>query len=93
MITPYDHQHDEINAAMQMHLSTLHDAFFDFLAAIIAVLLGITSILHAVIRIAYAGIGLLIWTLGLWMIALQSLRAKCVARSSTSPFRKEVQDE
>ncbi|BCL83192.1 hypothetical protein ccbrp13_56570 [Ktedonobacteria bacterium brp13] len=92
MMTPIQQPHNEIEQAMKMHIATLHDACFDLLAAIIAVILGITSVLHSLTRIAYAGIGLIVWTLGVWMISLQWLRKQCITRSSTSPFR-EVSNE
>lgn len=83
-----------IDAAMAVHIQTLHDAAFDLLAALLTILLGIISFIHAVARILYAFQGMLVWTLGVWIIALQALHSKCVSKSSTSPFRKEVnQDE
>lgn len=92
MIT-YKQHHNEIEQAMKMHIATLHDASIDLLVALQTILLGLLSLVHAVIRIAYASIGLVVWMLGVWIIALQCLRTKTIEKSSTSPFRVEVHNE
>ena len=80
---------------MAAHIATLRDAFYDLLSALLTVILGIVSIMHALIRVIYACIGLTVWMLGVWLIALQCLRATTLERSSTSPFRtgSEVRNE
>ena len=83
----------QIDAALMAHLSTLHDAFFDLLAALITLLIFVTSLTHAIIRMAYALVGIVLWTLALWMTLLQVLQKKVVARSHTSPFLSEVRHE
>lgn len=94
MITTFKHPQDEIDAAMKMHRETLHDAFFDFIVALITILLGITSGLHAIGRMIYAINGLMVWMLGVWIWALQAWREKYIQKSSTSPFRpREVRNE
>jgi protein-S-isoprenylcysteine O-methyltransferase Ste14 len=89
-------QHDQvvhqIDAALAGHLATLHDAFFDLLAALITLLIFAVSLTHAVIRMMYAVVGIVLWTLALWMTLLQMLQKKVVARSHTSSFR-EVRHE
>jgi len=93
MIKYNPQQHAEIDAAMAAHLQTLRDASFDMLSALLTILIGLVSFLHSCVRIVYACIGLATWTLGVWIVALQAVRAECIKRSSTSPFRREVQDE
>ena len=82
----------EIEAAMAAHIATLRDAFYDLLSALLTVILGIVSIAHALIRMTYALTGMIVWMLGVWIVAIQALRAKTIARSSTSPFRLEVRN-
>jgi hypothetical protein len=93
MIKYNPQQHAEIDAAMKMHIETLHDASMDAFVALLTILIGVTSFMHALVRVVYACIGLATWTLGVWIVALQAVRAECIKRSSTSPFRREVQDE
>lgn len=95
MMTSYDsrQQQKQIDAAMALHVQTLRDAAFDSLSALLTIILGILSFIHAIVRVLYASIGMVVWTLGVWLIALQALRAQCIAHSATSPFRREVQDE
>lgn len=81
-------QHD-IDAAMAAHLQTLRDACFDMLAALLTIFLGFISLIHAIVRVVYALVGLTVWTLGVWIIALQALQTQCIQRSSSSPFRRE----
>ena len=90
-MTPYNHA-EQIDQALAQHLSTLHDALFDVLAALLTFLLFITSLTHALVRIVYALVGIIIWTFALWIVGLQTLQKKVVARSQTSPFR-ELHDE
>lgn len=93
MMTTFDKQQQtkQIDAAMALHISTLHDAAFDGLGALLNILIGLFSLLHALVRVSYALVGLATWTLGVWIISLQSFHAWCVSKSSTSPFRKEDQ--
>lgn len=79
-----------IDAAMAMHISTLHDAAFDLLAALLTILLGLSSLIHAVVRFFYGLVGMVVWTFGLWIIFLQWAKAYCIQKSSTSPFRQEA---
>jgi hypothetical protein len=88
MIIPTQ-QHNEIEQAMKMHIATLHDAGVDLLVALQTILLGFFSLVHAIVRIAYASIGFVVWALGVWLVALQYFRAKTIEKSSTSPFRAE----
>lgn len=93
MMTQFEQkqQHTEIDAAMQQHIATLHDAAFDAIVALLGILLGILSFIHAIVRVIFAIVGLVVWTLGVWLIALKALRQQCVSRSSTSPFRDELE--
>lgn len=83
-----DEQIRQIDAALAGHLATLHDAFFDLLAAVITLLLFVTTLTHSIIRMLYAVVGIVIWSLALWITVLQALQGKIVARSHTSPFRE-----
>lgn len=96
MMTHFEQQQEQrkiIDAAMQMHKQALHDAAIDGIASLITILLGVISFIHAVVRVIYSVVGMIVWTLGVWIISLQSFHAWCISYSTTSPFRKEVQDE
>jgi hypothetical protein len=74
----------EIDSALHSNLDALKEAFFDFLGALVLLLIAICSIAHAVLRMVFAGLGLLLWSLALLIVFLYWLRAWAVARSSSS---------
>jgi hypothetical protein len=74
----------EITAALGTNLATLRDGLFDLLAALILVLTALFSCLHAVVRIVFAGLGLLLWSLALLITFLYWLRAWVVSRSAST---------
>jgi 4-hydroxybenzoate polyprenyltransferase len=74
----------EIEGALQQNLRTLGEAFLDLLAALILVVIVAVSLTHALLRIVFAVLGLLLWTGALIITALYWLRAWSVSRSSSS---------
>jgi hypothetical protein len=74
----------EIDSALHSNLDALKEAFFDLLAALVLFLIAICSIVHAVLRMVFAGLGLLLWSLALLIVFLYWLRAWAVGRSSSS---------
>jgi hypothetical protein len=74
----------EITAALDANLVTLHDGFFDLLAALILVVTALFSCIHAIVRIVFALLGLLMWALALLITWLYWLRAWAVSRSTSS---------
>lgn len=81
----------EIEAAWAQQKLVLHDACFDALSGLLTILLGLFSFIHAAVRVVSGLVGLLIWTIALWIIFLQWARAYCIKQSSISPFKQEVQ--
>jgi hypothetical protein len=84
--------HHEIDAALSSHLATLRGGLFDLLAAVILVITALVSCLHAVVRIAYAFLGLVMWSLALFITFLYWLRAWAVSRSSSTLHGRETYD-
>lgn len=78
----------DIDSALQQNLRTLGEAFLDLLAALILVVIVVLSLAHALLRIAFAVLGLLLWVAALAITALSWLRAWAVARSSSSIHRR-----
>jgi hypothetical protein len=74
----------EINAAFSANLATLKDGFFDLLAALVLVLTGLFSCLHAVLRMVFAILGLVLWSLALLITFLYWLRSWLSSKSSRS---------
>ena len=81
MLTP---QEQQIDQALQQNLTALKDSVSDLLAAVILLVIAFFSILHGVLRVVFAGLGLLLWALALLNVWLYSLRAWAVSRSSSS---------
>ena len=73
-----------IESALQQNLRSLGEAFLDLLAALILVVIVAFSLAHALARIVFAVVGLLLWVGALAITALYWLRAWSVARSSSS---------
>jgi hypothetical protein len=74
----------EIDSALHANLNTLKEGFFDLLAALILLVVASLSIVHAVLRMAFAFLGLLLWAVALLIMGLYALRAWAVAQSSSS---------
>jgi hypothetical protein len=83
----------QIDAALQMNLTTLKEAFFDWLAALVLALVAVVSLCHATLRIGFAILGLLLWSLALFVVFLYWVRSLCVAQSSSSLHRQFDHDE
>ena len=75
---------EEIDAALHANLSALKDAFLDLLAAVVLCIIACCSLLHAVLRIAFAVLGLLLWALALLITFLYWLRSWAVSRSAST---------
>ena len=84
-LSPLD---QEINSALQSNLLAMKEAFLDLLAGVILCLTGLFSVFHAVVRLIWAGLGLLLWALALFLTFLQWLQAWVVARSSSTVHRR-----
>jgi ABC-type dipeptide/oligopeptide/nickel transport system permease subunit len=76
----------EIDAALWANLAALHDGWFDLFAVLILVLTALFSCLHAFVRIAFAFLGLALWTLALLITFLYWLRFWAVSRSSSTLY-------
>ncbi len=74
----------EIERALQQNLQSLVEALLDLLAALLLVVIVVLSLAHALVRIAFAGLGLLLWAGALAITALYWLRAWSVSRSTSS---------
>ncbi len=74
----------EIERALQQNLQSLGEALLDLLAALILVVIVVVSLAHALVRIAFAVLGLLLWVGALAIMALYWLRAWAVSRSASS---------
>jgi len=74
----------EIDTALASNLAALKDAFLDLLAALVLCLVAGFSLVHAVLRIAFAFLGLLLWVFALLIVGLYWLRAWLASRSSSS---------
>jgi hypothetical protein len=73
-----------IDSALHSNLDALKEGFFDLLGALVLLFIAVFSIVHAVLRMVFAGLGLLLWSLALLIVLLYWLRAWAVARSSSS---------
>lgn len=78
----------EIEAALLFHLKSLRDGFLDLLAALILAVIALVSVGHAILRIAFALAGLLLWSVALLILLLYGLRSLAVSRSSSSIHRR-----
>jgi glucan phosphoethanolaminetransferase (alkaline phosphatase superfamily) len=78
----------EIDMALQQNLMSLKEAFCDLLAALILFVVSLFSILHAVLRIAFAVLSLVLWALALFIRFLYWLQSWAVARSSSTLHRR-----
>jgi hypothetical protein len=76
--------HDLINSALDTHVAALRDGLLDVLAALVLLLVALCSLVHALIRVVSAGLGLLLWVVALLITFLYWLRAWAVARSTSS---------
>ncbi len=85
LLTP---QEQAIDNALHTNLITLKEGFLDFLAGVLLCIIALVSVLHAVIRMLFAGLGLLLWSLALFLTFLYWLRAWVVSRSSTTIHRR-----
>ena len=74
----------EIDSALTANWTALFDAFLDLLAALILLVTTLFSFLHAILRIAFAALGLMLWSLALLIIGLYWLRSWAVSHSSSS---------
>ena len=84
------HSITEIDAALHSNLAALKEGIFDFLAALVLFVIAIVSIAHSVLRMMFAGLGLLLWSLALLIVFLYWLRAWAVAWSSSSTMRGDA---
>jgi hypothetical protein len=85
VLTPLEQQ---IDTALWSNLGALKEGFLDFLAGLLLCIIALVSVLHAVIRMLFAGLGLLLWSLALSLTFLYWLRAWVVSRSSTTVHRR-----
>lgn len=68
------------DAALHLQLQSLKSAFFALLAGLLTLAIGVLGVTQAIVRLAYAVFGLVVWTLGVWLLALHSLHAYCAAK-------------
>jgi hypothetical protein len=73
-----------IDTALASNLAALKDAFLDLLAALVLCLVAGFSLVHAIIRIVFAFLGLLLWVFALLIVGLYWLRAWLASQSSSS---------
>lgn len=74
----------EIDASLRTNLTSLREALFDLLAAIILIIIAVISFFHALTRVTFAALGLLLWAIALLITFLYWLRGWAVARSTSS---------
>lgn len=74
----------EIDAALRTNGAALKESLLDLLAALILCVIAVVSLVHAGARFVYAVLGLLLWSLALFVTFLYWLRSLAVARSSSS---------
>jgi len=77
-------QIQEIDSALHTNLTALKEGFFDLLAAFILFIIAFCSCIHAVFRIMFTTLGLILWALALLVVFLYWLRAWVVSKSSSS---------
>jgi hypothetical protein len=82
-------QEQAIDNALHANLTALKEGFLDFLAGLLLCIIALISVLHAVIRMLFAGLGLLLWSLALSLTFLYWLRDWAVSRSASSIHRRE----
>lgn len=70
------------DAALQLQLESLKSAFFALLAGLLTLAIGMLGVTQAIVRLAYAAFGLVVWTIGVWLLALHSLHAYCAGRGN-----------
>lgn len=90
LLTP---QEQAIDNALHSNLTTLKEGFLDFLAGLLLCIIALVSVLHAVIRMVFAGLGLLLWALALLITFLYWLRAWIVSRSATTVHRLSADED
>lgn len=78
-MTPLDQQ---IDAALHLNLDMLKAGFFEFLAALLLIVIAVFSLFGSVVRMTVACLGLLLWAVALFVTFLSWLRSKAVAHSS-----------
>jgi hypothetical protein len=74
----------EIDSALHANLGALKEGSFDLLATLVLLVISLCSCLHAVFRMAFAVLGLVLWALALPIVFLYWLRSWAVARSSST---------
>lgn len=74
----------QIDDALRTNGAALLESLLDLLAAVILCVIASISLVHAGLRFAWAILGLLLWSLALFVTFLYWLRGRCVARSSSS---------
>jgi hypothetical protein len=79
----------EIDAALRANFTSFVEAWCDLLAALILLLISLFSILHAVLRMVFAVVGLFMWAVALFVKFLYWLQSWAVARSSSTLHRRE----
>jgi hypothetical protein len=65
----------EIDSTLHANLDTLIEGFFDFVAALVLLIIALCSCLHTVLRIMFAVLGLVLWALALLIVFLYWLRS------------------
>lgn len=78
----------EIQDALQANITTLSEALCDLVAAVVLCLVAVLSLVHAVVRLLFGGVGLLLWALALVIVGLNWLRSWAVSRSGSSIHRR-----
>jgi hypothetical protein len=86
MLTPFE---NEIDQALQNNLTAMKEALCDLLAGLVLVLIAAVSLLHSMVRVLFAFLGLLLWALALLNVGLYAVRSWAVARSASSIHRRE----
>jgi hypothetical protein len=81
MLTPIE---KEVDRALEENLRALKEALLDMLAGLALVLIALVSLLHSVVRVVFAGLGLVLWALALLNVGLHGLRGWIVSRSASS---------
>ena len=74
----------EIDVALEQNLTSLKEGLLDLLASLILCMIALCSVVHAVFRLVFAFLGLLLWSLALVVTFLYWLRSWAVSRSSSS---------
>jgi hypothetical protein len=77
-----------IDTALASNLAALKDAFLDLLAALVLCLVAGFSVIHALIRVVYAFLGLLLWVFALLLTGLYWLRAWLASHKSSFQYER-----